>query len=71
MFRNRSIQVKFVKPQTTSEDDTPDTTIADLAYIATLTGKSLVKGGAALMLAYVAADTLRQVTVIGAEAKFN
>jgi hypothetical protein len=63
MFRNHSIQMRLVRPRSTESSDTPETNVADLAYIATETSNSLLKGVGALMLTYVAADTARKIIV--------
>jgi hypothetical protein len=72
MFKNHSIQMRLVKPsQTADSPDTPETNIADLAYIATETSNSMLKGVGALMLSYVAADTARKIIVHIATTKIK
>lgn len=62
MFRNRAIQMTFVRP--TQTDAPPsDTTVADLAYITSETSRTMFKGVGALMLAYVVADTGRKIAI--------
>lgn len=70
MFKNHSIQMKLVnadKAETMTEG--PKTTPAEYAALATEAGKNVVKGAVVILGAYIAMDTLRQVTV--QNTKFN
>ena len=69
MFRNHTIQMKLVKPDPSVASDNADTTAADLAYIMSETSNQVFKGIGAVMLAYVAADTVRKVIVHTATVK--
>lgn len=71
MFKNHSIQMSLVKPQPAESSETPETNLADLAYIATETSNTLFRGFGALMLAYVAADTARKILVHTATTKIK
>ena len=66
MFKNRAVQMTFVKP-TEADPSESDTTVADLAYITTETGKTMIKGMGALMLAYMVADTGRKIAIHAAQ----
>lgn len=68
MLKNRSIQVKMVRDGLASEN--LETNVADVAYIIDSTVQSVVKGVGSLMLAYVAADTLRQILVKSTPPRF-
>lgn len=68
MFKNRSLQVKYVKdPTDTTEQLLPTTDLKelsdDLSNKALQLGTQAVKGIALLMVTYIAADTLRQIIV--------
>jgi hypothetical protein len=67
MLQNRHIQVKVAKDSEPGQD----TSLADTAYIVHATGESLIKGAGALMLTYIAADTLRQIVVHTAKIKIK
>lgn len=71
MFKNHSIQMRLVKPHTADSPDIPETSIADLTYLANETGTNLIKGIGALMLSYVAADTVRKIIVHTATTKIK
>lgn len=64
MFKNHSVQMRFVKDDNAATDETSsNTSLADSMYIMHETGKKLFGGVLVLMTAYVALDTARQVTV--------
>lgn len=69
MFKNHSIQVKLAKANKAEENEGPKTTPTEYAAIAREFGKDAVKGAVVLVGAYIAMDTLRQVTV--QNTKFN
>jgi hypothetical protein len=69
MLSNRHLEVKVAK--NSDIDEEPDTRLADLAYIAQQTSNSMFKGVGALILTYMAADTVRQIAILSAKAKLQ
>lgn len=64
MFKNRSIQVKYVKtPRENSETTSEPTPSVDYVQIARETAESVGKYVVVGVATYVAVDTLRQVLV--------
>lgn len=63
MLKNKTIQVKLADAPKNDSDARPSKTPEDYVQIARTVGKDLGKGIGVLILTYVAADTLRQVTV--------
>lgn len=66
---SRHLQVKVVKDSVAHVET--DTNVADASYFVHETGKELLKGIGALMLTYVAADTVRKVIVHTAQTKIR
>lgn len=70
MFKNRSVQIKFVKDSPQDQQTALPPSYSEISvnpeYIinaATDLGAKAVKGAAILMITYMAVDTLRQVII--------
>lgn len=71
MFKKHSVQMKFVKDQKSAEADAPKVDPDVYVHIAHETAKDVVKGAAALIGTYVAADTLRRIAIHVVATKVN
>lgn len=68
MFKNKSVHVKLVK-DIPAEQSNPTRDLPLYAHYAKETGTDAVKGAVILLGAYIAFDTIRQVTVKIVESK--